>query len=258
MRGERGATFHLTELLNRALAGDSAMAAPFLATMRQVWRAHLRLQVKDPTLRAKLEPDYPIGCKRILFSNDWYPALAREHVEVVTSAVASVEPTGVRDAEGVLHEADVLVWGTGFAATDFLRSIAVRGREGRDLHEVWREGATAYLGVCVPGFPNLFCVYGPNTNLGGSSIIGMMEAQAAWIAQVVRRVADGSHHTVEVRADVAAAYDREMQGRLRDGIWTQCDNWYRDGTKITTNWPGLVGEYQQRLAQVAWNDLVSS
>jgi cation diffusion facilitator CzcD-associated flavoprotein CzcO len=94
MRGERGATFHLTELLNRALAGDSAMAAPLMTTMRQVWRAQLRLQVKDPELRAKLVPDYPIGCKRILFSNDWYPALARDHVEVVTGGVVGVEPPG--------------------------------------------------------------------------------------------------------------------------------------------------------------------
>ena len=89
MRGERGATFHLTELLNRALGGDSLMSKPLLATLRQAWKAQLRLQVKDPALRAKLEPDYPIGCKRILFSNDWYPALARDHVEVVTDAVAS-------------------------------------------------------------------------------------------------------------------------------------------------------------------------
>jgi cation diffusion facilitator CzcD-associated flavoprotein CzcO len=191
MRGERGATFHLTELLNRALGGDSAIAAPFMATMRRVWKAQLRLQVKDAALRARLEPDYPIGCKRILFSNDWYPALARDHVEVVTDAVTAVEPGGVVSADGHRHEADVLIWGTGFAATDFLRTIRVTGRDGVELHDVWKDGASAYLGIGVPGFPNLFCVYGPNTNLGGSSIIGMMEAQAGWIAQVVRRVAEG-------------------------------------------------------------------
>jgi cation diffusion facilitator CzcD-associated flavoprotein CzcO len=258
MRGERGATFHLTELLNRAFEGQSVMADPFFAVMRQVWRAHLRRQVKDPALRAKLVPDYPIGCKRILFSNDWYPALAREHVEVVTDAVAEVTPTGVRAADGTHREADVLIWGTGFSATDFLKTIRVRGRDGADLHEVWKDGATAYLGVAVPGFPNFFCVYGPNTNLGGSSIIGMMEAQAGWIAQVARRVADSDHRSYEVRAEVAAAYDREMQGRLRSSVWAQCDNWYRDGARITTNWPGLVGEYKERLARVDWQDLLGS
>ena len=258
MRGERGATFHLSELLNRALGGDSLMARPFMATMRQVWKAHLRRQVKDPALRRKLAPGYPIGCKRILFSNDWYPALDRDHVAVVTEAVASVDDTGVRTTDGTLHEADVLIWGTGFSATDFLRTVRVTGRDGVELHDVWRDGATAYLGIGVPGFPNLFCVYCPNTNLGGSSIIGMMEAQAGWIARVVRRIADSGSRTFEVRREVAAAYDREMQDRLGESVWAGCDNWYRDGGKITTNWPGLVGEYQDRLAQVAWADLVST
>jgi len=152
----------------------------------------------------------------------------------------------------------VLIWGTGFSATDFLRTVRVTGREGVALHDVWRDGATAYLGIGVPGFPNLFCVYGPNTNLGGSSIIGMLEAQAGWIAQVVRRIADSGTRSFEVRSEVADAYDREMQARLGESVWAACDNWYRDGGKITTNWPGLVGEYQHRLAQVVWADLVSS
>jgi cation diffusion facilitator CzcD-associated flavoprotein CzcO len=258
MRGERGATFHLSELLNRSLGGESKIAAPFMATLRQVWRTHLRRQVKDPALRAKLEPDYPIGCKRILFSNDWYPALDRDHVEVVTEAVASVEPDGVVAADGTHHPADVLIWGTGFSATDFLRTIRVTGRDGVELHDVWKDGATAYLGIGVPGFPNLFCIYGPNTNLGGSSIIGMMEAQAGWIAQVVRRISDTDRRAFEVRPEVFEAYDREMQDRLHGSVWAACDNWYRDGDRITTNWPGMVGEYQQRLARVDWSALVPS
>jgi cation diffusion facilitator CzcD-associated flavoprotein CzcO len=258
MRSERGATFHLTELLNRALGGDSVIAAPFMATMRQVWKAQLRLQVKDADLRRRLEPDYPIGCKRILFSNDWYPALGREHVQVVTEAVTAVEPGGVVSADGRRHEADVLIWGTGFSAIEFLRTIRVSGREGVELHDVWKGGATAYLGIGVPGFPNLFCIYGPNTNLGGSSIIAMMEAQAAWVAQVVRRLADSGQRAFEVRPEVFEAYDREMQDRLRDSVWAGCDNWYRDDGRITTNWPGVVGEYQQRLAGVDWSALASS
>jgi cation diffusion facilitator CzcD-associated flavoprotein CzcO len=258
MRGERSATFRLTELLNRALEGESAIAGPFMATMRQVWKAQLRLQVKDPDLRRKLEPDYPIGCKRILFSNDWYPALNREQVQVVTEAVTAVEPSGVVSADGTHHQADVLIWGTGFSATDFLRTIRVTGRDGVELHDVWKDGATAYLGIGVTGFPNLFCVYGPNTNLGGSSIIGMMEAQAGWIAQVVRRIADGNGRAFEVRPEVFETYDREMQDRLRDSIWTACDNWYLDGRRVTTNWPGMVGEYQQRLARVDWSALAST
>ena len=164
----------------------------------------------------------------------------------------------MRTSDGRLHDADVLIWGTGFAATDFLRTIRVVGRDGVELHDVWREGATAYLGVGVPGFPNLFCIYGPNTNLGGSSIIGMMEAQAGWIAQVARRIADTDHRTFEVRRDVAERYDQEMQTRLSRSAWAPCDNWYRDGGRITTNWPGLVSEYKDRLAQVDWSALEPS
>lgn len=252
---ERRATYELTELFNRALEGSSRLTRPLMAAIKGVWRLHLRRQVKDPGLRRRLAPDYPLGCKRLLFSNDWYPALDREHVEVVTDAVSAVEPGGVRTADGRLHEADVLIWGTGFAATDFLGRVDVRGVGGRDLRAVWADGARAHLGLAVPGFPNLFCVYGPNTNLGGSSIIQMLEAQATWITEVVRRIADGGARHVAVRRDAWDAYDAEMQGRLGSGIWSRCDSWYRDGTRITTNWPGQVAEYQRRLARVDWSEL---
>ncbi|WP_205470924.1 NAD(P)/FAD-dependent oxidoreductase [Nocardioides sp. SYSU D00038] len=257
-RFERRTTFHLTELLNRALRGPGAYSTAFLALVRAVWRLHLRRQVSDPDLRRRLVPDHPIGCKRILFSNDWYPALDRPHVEVVDEPVASVEPTGVRDATGRLHEVDTIIWGTGFAATSFLAPMTVTGAGGADLHEVWADGARAHLGVTVPGFPNFFCVYGPNTNLGGSSIIGMMEAQAGWIAQVVRRIADGGARAVAVRPDVAERYDVEMQTRLLGSVWADCNSWYVDGPRITTNWPGLVAEYQERLARVDWDELVEA
>ena len=252
---ERRATYELTELFNRALEGSSRVTRPLMAAIKGAWRLQLRRQVKDAALRRRLAPDYPLGCKRLLFSNDWYPALARDHVDLVTERVEAIEPGGVRTADGRLHEADVLLWGTGFAATDFLGRISVTGADGVDLREVWADGARAHLGLTVPGFPNLFCVYGPNTNLGGSSIIQMLEAQASWIAQVVRRIADGQARHVAVRRTAWEAYDREMQDRLGTGIWSRCDSWYRDGSRITTNWPGSVAEYQQRLARVEWGDL---
>ena len=252
---ERGVTFRLTELLNAALGGQVRWSKALLATIGTAWKLHLRRQVKDATLRAKLVPDYDIGCKRILFSNDWYPAIAREHVDVVTERVAAIEPDGVRDAAGVLHEADVLIWGTGFAATAFLADVAVTGADGADLHDVWADGARAHLGMAVPGFPNLFAIYGPNTNLGGSSIINMMEAQAGYVAQVARRLADTGARRVEVRRGVYDAYDSEMQTRLSSTAWTGCESWYVDGPRITTNWPGKVSEYQQRTAEVDWSEL---
>jgi cation diffusion facilitator CzcD-associated flavoprotein CzcO len=253
---ERRSVFRITELLNSALEGESiATRKPVLKGLEASWRLQLRQQVRDPELREKLRPDYPIGCKRILFSNDWYPALDRDHVDVVTHGVTAVEPGGVRTDDGTLHEGDVLIWGTGFSATDFLGGISVTGKGGLDLGDVWSDGAWAHLGIAVPGFPNLFVVYGPNSNLGGSSIIGMLEAQSGWIAQVVRRIADGPFPALEVRPDVAEAWDREMQARLAGSVWTQCDNWYREGSRITTNWPGKVAEYQSRLARVDWSSL---
>ncbi len=255
LSAERRFVFWLTERMNGAITGEMTGSRAFMATVRASWRLQLRRQVKDAALRRKLVPDYPIGCKRVLFSNDWYPALDRDHVDVVTSPITGIEPTGVRTADGVLHEADVLIWGTGFAATSFLAPMRVTGIDGADLHEQWADGARAHLGVAAPGFPNLFLVYGPNTNLGGSSIIGMMEAQAGYIAQVARRIADGGARLVGVRADVADTYDREMQQRLADSAWSGCSSWYVDGPRITTNWPGLVAEYQQRLATVDWSEL---
>ena len=254
LRGERRTVFWASERLNAALGGQVPWSKAFLATVEAAWRVHLRRQVPDAALRARLVPDYEIGCKRILFSNDWYPALAREHVGVVTEPLTAVEPAGVRTADGTLHEADVLIWGTGFAATGFLAGIEVTGASGAALHDVWSDGARAHLGLAVPGFPNFFCIYGPNTNLGGSSIIGMMEAQAGYVAEVAARLASGAR-LVDVLPDVADAYDREMQTRLAGSAWRGCDSWYVDGDRITTNWPGRVAEYQQRTAAVDWSQL---
>ncbi|MCY7396408.1 MAG: NAD(P)/FAD-dependent oxidoreductase [Nocardioides sp.] len=255
LRLERRGIFALTELLNATLTGQSRITGPMTALLRAAWRLQLQRQVRDRSLRTDLIPDHPIGCKRMLFSNDWYPALARAHVHVVTQAVTGVEPTGVRTGDGVLHEADVLIWGTGFAATRFLVPMRVTGVGGADLHERWSDGARAHLGVSVPGFPSFFVVYGPNTNLGGSSIIAMLEAQAGYVAQVARRLADSGARALVVRAGVAEAFDREMQQRLSTSAWAGCTSWYRDGARITTNWPGLVTEYQQRLAAVDWDEL---
>jgi cation diffusion facilitator CzcD-associated flavoprotein CzcO len=255
LSAERRFVFWLTEKLNGAITGELRGARTLMATLRASWRLHLRRQVKDAALRRRLVPDYEIGCKRVLFSNDWYPALDRDHVDVVTTRITGIEPDGVRTSDGRLHKADVLIWGTGFAATDFLAPMRVTGVDGADLHEQWVDGARAHLGVTTPGFPNLFFVYGPNTNLGGSSIIGMMEAQARYIGEVARAIADGGPRLVAVRRDVAEAFDREMQDRLRDSAWSGCSSWYVDGPRITTNWPGLVAEYQARLAQVDWSEL---
>jgi cation diffusion facilitator CzcD-associated flavoprotein CzcO len=239
----RRLTWVVTERFNKVLT----RGGPLKRVLVAAWRAQLRRQVRDPALRARLVPDYPLGCKRVLFANDWYPALDRDHVEVVDTAIEGVEPSGLRTRDGRLHEADVVIWGTGFAATEFLAPLEVHGSGGIDVHEVWADGAYAHLGMTVPGFPNLFLVYGPNTNLGGSSILGMMEAQARYVVQAVRRVAAGAR--LDVRPEVAAAFDAEMQERLASSVWAACTSWYRTpGGRVVTNWPGLVQEYLDRTA----------
>ena len=241
----RNLTWVLSEQLNKSLTGT----APMKKVMEAGWHALLRAQVRDPELRAKLKPDYPIGCKRLLFSNDWYPALVRPNVDVVTEGVVEVLPHGVRSADGVVHDADVIIYGTGFAATEFLAPMKIQGTGGTSLDEAWADGARAYYGICVPGFPNLGLVYGPNTNLGGSSIINMMESQSGFIRQLVEQVRDGG--SIAVRTETEDAYDAEVQRRLADSVWGGCASWYRDaGGRITTNWPGTVTEYKQRTARV--------
>jgi cation diffusion facilitator CzcD-associated flavoprotein CzcO len=242
----RELTRSLSEQLNQALAEQTAFTKAFLLA----FKLHLRHQVRDPTLRARLVPGYPVGCKRLLFSNDWYPALSQPNVDVVTERISEAVPEGIRTEDGALHVADVIIYGTGFLATEFLRPMRITGRDGRDLHEEWSSGAQAYLGMTVQHFPNFFIVYGPNTNLGGSSILSMIECQTGYLGQAAETLADGSTTRVEVRAEVAERYDHEIQERLSKSVWTSgCASWYQTpGGRVTTNWPGQVREYRERTA----------
>ncbi len=243
----RASTAGIGELLTTALTSWR----PLGRLVDLLFRLHLRRQVPAPDLRARLMPDYPIGCKRLLFSNDWFPTLAKSTVDVVTDRIVAITPTGVRTEDGREHPADVIVYGTGFTATDFLAPIRVHGLAGRALADEWVDGARAHLGLTVPGFPNMFLVYGPNTNLGGNSIIAMMEGQFRYIVGVVRRIAATPGSYVDVRRDAATRFDTEMRHRLARSVWASCTSWYRDDAgRITTNWPGLVREYRRRTAHV--------
>ncbi len=207
----------------------------------------LRRDVPDARLREKLTPDYPVLCKRVLFSNEYYPALVRPNVDVVTDEIAEVVPDGVRTADGTVHPADVIVYGTGFKGSEFLWPIKVFGREGVELERMWEEGARAYLGMAVPGFPNMFLMYGPNTNLGIGSIVYMIECQARYIRQAVRYLSDHPDSRLEVRPEAAAAFDEQIQRRLLRTPWTACSSWYRNAAgRITNNWPGTVTAYRLR------------
>jgi cation diffusion facilitator CzcD-associated flavoprotein CzcO len=216
----------------------SAIAGSRLGRGVQKFSArHLRKQIPDnPELRAKLTPDFPIGCKRILISDDYYPALARPNVEVVTEPVAEITATGVRTDDGVERPVSVLVYGTGFRATEFLAPIEVVGRDGVRLHDRWRDGASAYLGIAVPEFPNLFLLYGPTTNLGHNSVVYMIESQVRYIMRWLRAARAGR---VEVAAEALAAYDAEVADLLHRTAWEAgCQSWYMTSAgKVVNNWP---------------------
>lgn len=246
MRLPRAGTWAMTVFTGSALHGNRVSGA----ILRGISNGQRRWQVRDPELRAKVTPTEPMGCKRVLFTSAWLPTLTRDDVDLVTEPIITVTPTGVTTADGREHPCDVLVHGTGFAATDFLVPMDVTGRDGVKLADAWRDGASAYLGLVVPGFPNMFLVYGPNTNTGNTSVIIFHEAQARWIAQAVDRVTAGST-PLEVRPEVAGAYDRELQDRLSRSLWTACHSWYRTASgRIVTNWPGTAREYRRRTARL--------
>lgn len=239
----RAATWFAGELLTLALTA----VRPLGKLVELLFRYHLRRQVPDPALRARLVPDHRIGCKRLLFSNDWFPAISAPNVDLVTDQILEITSRGVRTTSGE-HEADVIIYGTGFHATEYLAPMRIRGLGGRELSDEWAGGARAYLGMTIPGFPNMFLVYGPNTNLGGNSIIFMIERQYRYILKILTY---GPSY-VEVRGEVAERFDTELQRRLASSVWSGCASWYHEGGgRITTNWPGLVWEYHRRTAKAS-------
>ncbi|MDO5624005.1 MAG: alpha/beta hydrolase fold domain-containing protein [Pseudomonadota bacterium] len=208
----------------------------------------LQREVADPALRAKLTPDYPIGCKRILLSNDYLAAMTRPQLDVVTTPIARVVPEGVQTQDGTLHRADVLIYGTGFAATEFLAPMRIRGRGGQWLHDAWANGAKAHMGLTVPGFPNLFMLYGPNTNLGHNSIVYMLESQIAHVMRCLRAMRETGASAIEVRAAPFERYNRRIQQRLTGTAWQGCQSWYVDAQgRNTVNWPGFTLGYRALL-----------
>ena len=214
--------------------------------------AHLRRQVDDPALRARLVPDYPVGARRVLFNDDYYPALGRRNVRLVTESIERIESNGIRTRDGELHEADVIVFATGFKATEFLAPIGVTGPGGRALADEWRRGAHAYLGVTVSGFPNFFMLYGPNTNLGHNSILVMIEAQAGYIVQAIESLRTQGLRRFDVKREVMEEYNRKLARDLEKSVWAGAkSSWYKlaDGT-ITNNWPHSTIRYRRLLRTV--------
>jgi cation diffusion facilitator CzcD-associated flavoprotein CzcO len=211
-------------------------------------RRHLEKSVDDPALRAMLTPNYRMGCKRILISNDYYPAVQRANVEIVTAPIDRIGPSGVHTDDGAVREVDAIIYGTGFSATRYLSSIRVVGAGGRELNDAWGERPRAFLGITVAGFPNLYLLMGPNTVLGHNSMIFMLEAQARYAVQGVKMVRERNLRSLEVRADVEEDFQHELRRKLGGTVWaTGCKSWYlaEDGSNPVL-WPGFTFDYWWR------------
>ena len=223
------------------LQGQNGMAK----SMKNMCLKHLEAQVKDPAKRAVLTPDFEPGCKRILISDDYYPALIQPNVEVLRQGVQEITPTGVIGEDGIERKCDVIIYATGFQSTEFLTPMHVYGRDGASLNAVWKEGAEAYKGVAVPGFPNFFLLYGPNTNLGHNSIILMVEHQLGYVLQAIDRIAAKEVGGLDVKPEAMKAYNDQLQADLGKTVWAgDCASWYKtESGKVTNNWSGKTTEY---------------
>lgn len=249
------ARFPLLQRLSRAgpywvrEASILAFETPQLMRAMSVWaRLHLRRQVPEPELRAALTPDYTMGCKRVLASSEFYPALRRPNVELVTTGVREVRPRSVVSADGTERPVDTIIFGTGFRATESPVARRLRGRDGRLLADEWTGGAQAYLGTTVAGFPNLFLLMGPNSGLGHNSVVLGIEAQAEYVLDALRTLRERGLTECEVRPEAQAAFVSRVRERMAGTVWATggCHSWFLDDAgRNTTLWPGSTARLRR-------------
>ncbi|HEX4466781.1 MAG TPA: 4-hydroxyacetophenone monooxygenase, partial [Solirubrobacteraceae bacterium] len=245
---DRQLTFWFMELATAALTSRPALRRPF----RAIARSQITRAIKDPDLLAKVMPSDEVGCKRIMLTDSWYPTLTQPNVELITDRVAEITPTGVRTGDGRERPADVLVLATGFESHAFVAPMEVVGASGLKLEQQWKGVPRAYLGMSVGGFPNMFLLYGPNTNGGAGSVIYTLEAGVnhviAALAEMRRRRAD----RVEISSRVLESFDAELRAALRETVWhTGCTSWYVDENgNDPSQWPWLWSEYRRRTSEI--------
>jgi cation diffusion facilitator CzcD-associated flavoprotein CzcO len=248
-RLDRASVFLFHELAAAALTRQRWLSAIF----RAAGRRQINAAIADPELRRKVTPTDEFGCKRVMLTDDWYPTLTMPNVELVDERIAEVTPGGVRDAGGRERPADVLVLATGFASHDFVAPMEIVGREGRALAEEWGRVPRAYLGLTVPAFPNMFLLYGPNTNGGSGSVINTLECGIGHVLAALEEMERADAARIEVRRDAAEEFDRELRAALTDTVWhSGCTNWYvdEDGND-PSQWPWLWSTYRRRTEKLA-------
>jgi cation diffusion facilitator CzcD-associated flavoprotein CzcO len=223
-----------------------------MGLLEKLAHAHRNKQISDPELREKVTPDYTLGCKRMLPSNRWYRALAKPNVELVTGGLEEVREHSVVGADGIEREVDAIIFGTGFQVTETPYAYQLRGRDGRLMSDLWQGSPRAYLGTAVPGFPNLFLLLGPNTGLGHSSMIYMIESQVEHVLEAIKVIDREKAATVEVRSEALAAYNSDVDDQMRGTVWDTggCSSFYIDSTgRNATLWPGWTFRFRQRTAR---------
>ena len=279
---QRTANWVLPRLDRRYGAIDRALATlpPYASTVRTLWylflewgrrgfdegtlarrgmlrsaEALLRHQVSDERLRAKLRPPYALGCKRIIYSNDYYRALARPNVSLVTEGMARATPQGIVTADGREYALDVLVCATGFDVEHSLAHLDIRGRSGQRLADAWRDGPQAHLGLTVAGFPNLWLMLGPNTATGHTSTLLFIEPGVRWAVRAMQELRQRGLRWIEVKDEVMRASNAALQARLGQSVWADCRSWYRasDG-RIFALWPGFTREYVRAVERQGFTD----
>jgi cation diffusion facilitator CzcD-associated flavoprotein CzcO len=247
-RLDRAAVFGFFELATMALTDRPWLLPAF----RAVGRRQINSAIKDPELRRKVTPVDEVGCKRIMLTDDWYPTLTKPDVELVTDRIAEITAHGVRTQDGRERPADVLVLATGFKTHGFVAPMEIVGSGGRTLAQEWGDVPRAYLGLSVPGFPNMFLVYGPNTNGGATSVIYAIEAAVAHVISALEELDRRDARRIEVTRAAAEAFDRELRDALAGSVWhSGCTNWYVDENGNDPNqWPWLWSAYRRRTARV--------
>ena len=221
-----------------------------LKAVERLAERHRREQIgDDPELLAKVRPDYSMGCKRILPSNKWYPALTKDNVDLVTSPIKEIRPHSIVTEDGVEREVDTIIFSTGFHVADMPVGDYVRGRDGRTLNETWDGSAQSYLGTAVHNFPNMFLLLGPNTGLGHNSMVYMIESQISHVLSALRELHTRGATTIEVRQEVQDRYNEEVQARMQGTVWESgCMSWYKDahGRNVTL-WPDWTWQFRRRV-----------
>ena len=217
---------------------------------------HFDEQVKDEALKKILKPDYAVGCKRVVISDDYYPALQQDNVSVETSGIEAITAKGIKTADGTSHEFDTIIYGTGFASTEFLAPLDVKGAGGVDLNKAWKDGAEAYLGITMPNFPNFFMLYGPNTNLGHNSIIYMIECQVTYILDCLDKMAANGAASMNLKQSAMAEFADFLKARMDTSVFVrECNSWYKNESgKVTNNWPEFTYVYQEATKQAKAED----